>query len=44
VLWTEDPRLVGEQLLEDRDRLRHPPGGTVGEGEIVAGGERGGVL
>jgi len=40
VLGAEDPLLVGEQPLEDRDRVLDLSGGLVGEGEVVAGGER----
>jgi hypothetical protein len=40
VLGAEHQLEVGEQLLKNRDRLRHASGGLVGEREVVAGGER----
>jgi hypothetical protein len=36
VLWAEDPLLIGEQWLVDRDRLPDAPGVPVGASEVVA--------
>jgi hypothetical protein len=44
VLAAEDPLLLGEQRLVDRDRLTYAPGVPVGAGERLAGAERVGVL
>ena len=43
MLGAEDPLVVGEQRLVDRDRLLNAPGALVGGCEIVAGGERAGM-
>ena len=39
----EDPLAVGEGALVQRDGLAQPPGGLVGGGEVVAGGQGVGV-
>ena len=44
VLGAEDCLVVGEQRLEDRDRVLSAPGGLVGGGEAVARVEGVGVL
>ena len=44
MLGAEHALEVGEQRLEDRDRVLRAPGGLVGVGEVAAGRERVGVL
>lgn len=44
VLGAEAPLNVGEQRFVAGDRVLNAPGIVVGAGEVVAGGERVGVL
>ena len=44
MLRTEDPLAVGEQRLEDRDRVLRATGSLVGAREVAAGEQRVGVL
>ena len=44
VVRTEQPLVIGEDLLTQIKRLLHPPRVAVGEGEVVAGREGVGVV